>query len=194
MQNMTYFSSKDVLQRALKKCELSGDFLGINFTRPKNSRNLGITVRATLPEEAQKINKAVIAEACRLYNENALQIYRKMLKKTRGDLDFTKNEMADWSMRRGNGDAVKDLAMINCAVGRVNHLELQISVLEEEIMALESPFGILEQPSFEDVPVTPRKGMIIVLAFLLGILVGSVIIIGRAKYRELNYNTKAIAA
>ena len=198
-KQLNFFRSRDVLEPVMKKYakkDEAGNLPNfeafkqqIKFIQAKGSNDTTVTVTAGSPEEAQKINQAVLDGGREFYIQFSLKRLDTSMKYAEEALARMNDEVArvESDLQQGSSSRTDSVsydirvAKLNTALaGRMKAVEA-IEGLKKEKTLLTEVFPVLETPSLEEKPVAPKKARICAGALVLGVLVGCVLAIGKEK-------------
>lgn len=197
--NQNYFTARKAVEPVIAKYgerndkgELPKykDFVKtIKLTQPRNSKFLTVTVQAKEPKLAQDINKMLLTQAQQLLIKVRCDNVDKRIAQTEKDVELVREQIADveTDMKKlsnvASDTSTKSMLAAKVATyyDKVFAYNEKIADLRLERINVTNELNVVDEPSFDEKPVAPRKARTLAIALVLGLIFGSMYAVIKEK-------------
>lgn len=197
MNNQGYFTARSTVEPVIVKYAEKDDkgklprydkfIKDIKLTQPRNSNFLTVTVNAKDPQLAQDMNKMLVSNAVGKYLDSTVKKFDAQIVVLEQDLRLVETDLAKAENALNNAQGMGEAAY-NAMLGRVNAYSNSAIKIKGDLLALKTKreemkndIGIIDEPTFDDKPVSPKKARTLAIALVLGLICGSMYVVVKEK-------------
>lgn len=197
MNNQGYFTARSTVEPVIVKYAEKDDkgklprydkfIKDIKLTQPRNSNFLTVTVNAKDPQLAQDMNKMLVSNAVGKYLDSTVKKFDAQIALTSKGLEVAQTDLkaAESKLNEANG---KGDAAYNVLLGRVNTCSNLVTKIRGDLINLQmqkenlkNDIEIIDEPTFDEKPVSPKKVRTLAIALVLGLICGSMYVVVKEK-------------
>ena len=196
--NQSYFTARSVVEPVIVKYGVRDDkgalprydsfIKNIKLTQARQSKFLTVAVQAKDPQLAQDMNKMLVEGAIQrlfdvVYRSIDLRIdfAKKELSKAEEELLLAQNDLRKSRSRVDGMEYDVLFSKVNVANSRVIGVNNKLLDLQLQRENLKNSIDVLDAPSFDEKPVSPKKARTLAIALVLGLICGSMYTVLKEK-------------